>query len=596
MSSGISCDSYCYPKDDPYLLLYFDCHRHPKLKTYFSDDGSFVLIDGEIYNFGGAGSEGALSLKNQAAKLWALYRAHGDDLFQELDGVASIVLWDARHEKLFCVRDRWGAVPSYFKEKEGVLVWCSSLPAVLKVTGFEGINRAAMDYYLGTGHLPAPWSLAQGISKLKPAHLITAKRNSAIRVARYFKPTGRPKFHLSAEEVTDRLDSYFKESLKRRVREGEKIGVLLSGGVDSKLLAGQLQAIGQDFDCYTFRYSEYEGEFNEGGEAKKAADHLGVPYHDVEFGPRDISHNFDTMIRNFGEPFGYGLHSSMLQRIGTNGEIALLNGAGPDRWYLHLWDRLSLGLAAVPEFGRNVLTGMIPILRKVSASSQPALLKNVYYKIGRLAHGATIITWGLERRISPRFIGIMHPEPYRHCLYFDDEWLPEAHEEVRALLEETRNEFDDESDRDAISFTAQQYFPSEGILTWNHWWGEASGLQVRFPYFDSEFYEFVMRLARRGKDKDDMRHLARKFLGPEMSHSPKIGQTIPLQGWFRNELRDFVRDQLSENRVIDSGLFDPETVSVMVNQHIEGKADHAWHIWPMMAVLKWQELARSGDW
>lgn len=587
---------YQFPESDPFLFLYFDPLRQPDLKSFFHGDGSFLVLDGEIYNLQELATAAGIREGDEAETLFDLFRSQCDGLLEQIDSIASLIIWDAPRGRLLVLRDRWGAVPGFYKIEDGILCWSSSLPGLLKVVGYQGVNLPAMDYYLGTGHIPAPWTLAKGISKVKPAHLISASREAIGRVERYWRPTGKPKLELSPEETSEQLDFLLKQSIRRRVKDTENIGVLISGGVDSKLLAAEVKDIGCQFETFTFRYTDYEGDFNEGFEAGKAAKHLGVHCSEIDYGPGDVRDNLDWMIRSYGEPFGFGLHSSMINRIGTDGAVTLLNGAGPDRWYQHLWERLSLQYRRLPRVAQYLGVQSLPVLQSIGSASWPSQLAPLYHKIGRLAHGGQIITWGAERQVTPRFIGIINPEPYREVMHRDKSWVSQAHEEIRAILEETCNEFAGESDEDKLAFTAQQYFPSEGILSWNHWWGEAAGIQIRFPYFDRDLCAFAMRLPRAGKDKDDIRRLARQHLGEEMSQSPKIGQTIPLQGWFRNQLQDFVRDQLSPDRVIWSGLFDPKTVEAMLDQHIDGTADHAWHIWPAIAVLKWQDLATSGDW
>ena len=105
-----------------------------------------------------------------------------------------------------------------------------------------------------------------------------------------------------------------------------------------------------------------------------------------------------------------------------------------------------------------------------------------------------------------------------------------------------------------------------------------------------------MRLPRTGKHKDDIRRLAAKYLGPEMAYSPKIGQTVPIEQWFRTGLREFLLDQLSPSRLERSGVFNLETVQTMIDQHLRGETNHAFHLWPIITVLKWQEIASSGEW
>ncbi len=587
---------YRFPDDDPVVALYVNTARQPAVKFHINNDGSFLVIDGEVYNLDEIAAPDNGQVHDEARTLFNLYRSQGEDIFGQLDASASIVVWDSQEERLLILRDRWGAVPSYYKEENDVLCWASNIPTLLQVVGYEGINLPALDCFLGTGHSPAPSTLAAGIRKLQPAHLLTAGQRSSVRIARYWRPTGQPKLILSPEEATERLDFHLKRSLNRRVKPGEDLALLLSGGVDSKLLAATLQDLGHLFRAYTFRYTEYEGEFNEAGEAERTARYLDIPFTEIPYEPSDITNQLDWMVKSYGEPFNHGLHSSVIGRLGSEGATALFNGAGPDGWYLTSWDKISLMYSKLPNVVLDLLARTIPPLRKLGSATRPDSLSWVYAKSGRLAHGAEIISWGARRRVSPRFIGIWNPEPYRNGLYRHSDWITEGRQQVDAILEQVRQDFHGENERDRIVFTARQLLSAEATFYYSHWWSRGAGLQLRTPYLDSDLNEFAMRLPRTDLEKIDLRRLAAKYLGPDMAYSPKIGQTVPIEQWFRTGLREFLLDQLSPSRLERSGIFNIATVQTMIDQHLRGAANHAFHLWPMITVLKWQDLASSGEW
>ena len=207
-----------YPEKNPFIFLYFDPTQQPALKSYFHEDGSFLVLDGEVYNLHELAPENGARRHDEAATMFDLYRSQGDGAF---GNAASILIWDSRQERLVILRDRWGAVPGFYKEKNGILCWSSKLPGLLKVAGYEGVNLPAMDYYLGSGHIPAPWTLARGISKVQPAHLLSASRRASTRIERYWRPTGQPKLDLRPDQTTERLGNFLKQSLRRRVNRDE---------------------------------------------------------------------------------------------------------------------------------------------------------------------------------------------------------------------------------------------------------------------------------------------------------------------------------------------------------------------------------------
>lgn len=143
---------------------------------------------------------------------------------------------------------------------------------------------------------------------------------------------------------------------------------------------------------------------------------------------------------------------------------------------------------------------------------------------------------------------------------------------------------------------ARQLLSAEATFYYSHWWNRGAELQLRTPYLDLDLNEFAMRLPRSDLQKLDLRRVAERYLGRDMAYSPKIGQTVPIQQWFQTSLRDFLIDQLSASRLEASGVFDVEAVQSMIDEHLRGTANHAFHLWPIITVLRWQECAASGDW
>jgi asparagine synthase (glutamine-hydrolysing) len=568
----------------------------PALHYYIDEDGSFLVIDGDIFNLDEIASDEVRDQRNPAKSLFELYRSRGEEVFAKLDGGASIALWDSRKGSFLGCRDHQGIVPSYYREHAGVLCWASNVPTLLSVFGYSGIDLPALDFFLGSGCCPAPWTMAKGFSKLPPAHFLRAGYRERSRIERYWRPSGQPKIGTDPQEAAGHLKDLLLKALRRRTPGGEDYGVMLSGGIDSRMLVAGLREIGRDFRAFTFRYEDYDGQFNEAGEASKTADQFGVELEEVPFRPDDIPANLDWMVKAYGEPIGHGLHTSMMSRIQAPGGMVLLNGAGTDVLYVVRWDRIALNYARLPIFMQRMGSAMIPLFDRIGELRRPGPLSPLYAKSARLAHGAKIIAWAAERGVTAELTGIWNPVFYRTGLYSDKTWIADAHRDRDALLADLLETYAEENKRDRIVIIDRELTTSEATLYWNHWWGRASGHRVRFPYLDQDVDAYVLRLNRWGKDKDDWRCVAERLLDKESANAPKIGQTVPIHDWFRKPLKDFVMDQLSPARVARSGIFDPEAVQRLTESHMRKDGQHAFRLWPIITTLRWQDLAASGKW
>jgi asparagine synthase (glutamine-hydrolysing) len=374
--------------------------------------------------------------------------------------------------------------------------------------------------------------------------------------------------------------------------------VLLSGGVDSRLiLAGLCRLLdlpGSSFDTFTFRYADYRGVWNENEPARATAEHFGTRHHEIAYGPRDVAAGLDWMLRAYGEPFSFGLHSSMLRDVAATGVRALLNGAGPDGWYLDPRNDRGLRYARLPRPLRAALRGSAGVLRRLGSASRPRSLWRLYAAAGDLGYAMEPAILCGETGRPARCTGIILSEELRRRLYTDSTWVDQADRAADALFESARADFGDESPRDTVTFLHRHFVNAEGTLHWNHWWGRAHGITVRFPYFDGALLAFANRLPRRGRDKDEVRAFAATLMPHEMACAPKIPQTIPIRAWLRGPLRDFLQDQLAPARLAKQGFFEPSEVERLVKEHLKGGMAHEWKLWVLLAVTAWEDLASRG--
>jgi len=162
----------------------------------------------------------------------------------------------------------------------------------------SNIYLPALDYFLGNGRIPGPWTLAEGVKRIPAGHVLTVSRDGRAKLRRYWRPVGQPKIRLNAKEKIERAGELFKQSLHRRVSPDIRTGVLLSSGIDSTLIVAVLRKmLNASFDTFTFRYDEYDGNYNEVDQARATADYFGVKHHELIFRPSDIPKWLSLLLR-----------------------------------------------------------------------------------------------------------------------------------------------------------------------------------------------------------------------------------------------------------------------------------------------------------
>ena len=434
------------------------------------------------------------------------------------------------------------------------------------------------------------------VEKVPPAHVLRISANGGLDVRRYWRPRGQPKMRLEERESTSRLGALFEQSLRRRSSGAGRLGVLLSAGVDSKLIvAGLANTLGASFSTFTFHYTDYEGEFNELDEARQTADHFGTDHHELLLRPSDVADNLEWMLRAHGEPFTWGLHSFLLRDVVSAGVDTLLNGAGPDGWYLDQHNSDGLRYARLPAPILAMWRASFRLVRQLNTLSRPASFWPLYAAANDMVDRVEPALWCAETGLPSSLRGQILTDEWRTAFYDDAGRARQCLGDQRRLLRDVMKDFSGENGRDPITFAHRHFRNAEGILQWNHWWGRAHGLAIRFPFFDNDLLDFVMRLPRESPDKGDVRRLAADYMPREMAYSPKIYQTVPIKNWFRGPLREFLCDHLAPDRLKRFGLFDSDVVQACVKGHLRGKNDNSWKLWAILTVVAWHELVSRGE-
>jgi asparagine synthase (glutamine-hydrolysing) len=567
-----------WPADAPLLAIAAANGCNPALQWAEGLDGSLALLDGEA--FGIAGDISQRPDDNEAAALLSLYAAKGPEGLAAMNGGAALAIFDAARRALLLFRDRYGQVPVFYAERPEGLYWASDLPSLLRIGVPGTLDLRTLDFFLAKGYAPAPWTFVEEIRKIPPAHYYRRGENDHGEARRYWVITGRPKIAFSRDETSARLGALIEQAIRRRIVSGGRTGALLSGGVDSALLVGCLATRTKaDVEAFTFRYSAYDGRYNEFDTAHETATYFQVPHHALDYGPADVAENIEQMARDYGEPFMWGIHSFNLHAVVATGTSALLTGAGVGDWILRpIEDRVML-VRRLPAPLLELATAPIPVVRFL----RPTLAR----------HADTFLRW-CRAAIPLAAMTPVMSAAYRRRIYRDPMLAESGQRATDELMDAMRRDMAEESDYDQFIFLRQRLFIAECNLFWNHAWARARGVAARHPYYDNDLQEFVMRLQWKARNKDELRRYAATVLPREKAYAPKVYHTIPLEHWFRGPLQGFLRDQLSVERLNRQGLFEPRAVGQLIDEHINGQAIHTWRLLGVLTVTVWLDAVLKG--
>ena len=558
----------------------------------------WVVLNGEIYNFPALrrrleGRGHRLKTQSDTETLVHLYEDEGPEMVSLLDGMFAFALWDADRGLLLLARDRLGKKPLVYRHEPGRLLFASQLKSLLQVPGLpRHIDPQALDEYLTYQYVPHPRTIWQGISKLPPGHL-AVYREDRLEVRSYWQPDFRVEERLPAGEYASRLRSQITAAVEARLQSEVPLGAFLSGGVDSTIVVGLMrQLLGGPLRTFSIGFPV--PEYDETRYARLAAERFQTIHEEFRVEPKAVD-ILPRLVWHFDEPFAdsSALPTWYLAELTRQHVTVALTGDGGDELFAGYPRYAAVWLADVldrwPAVFRWLVAG--PYWRWIPSSSRQK---------SRLRHWKRFAD-GFSHRPARRYLEwiSIFGEARRAWLYREEHLarLPDADplEFLTRALVRARG-------RDAVTAVSLAnlltYLPCD-LMTKVDTASMAFGLECRQPFLDHRVVELAARMpaglkfrqpwvhgARRGKRI--LREAFANLLPPPIRRRRKMGFGVPLDHWFRHEMRDFAREVLLDPQTQSREFFRPEAVERLFDDHVTGRADHSQRLWSLLVLELWQ--------
>jgi asparagine synthase (glutamine-hydrolysing) len=546
-----------------------------------NEDGTVVVVfNGEIYNHESLRTEligrgHRFTSRSDTECLAHLYEEYGDELVTHLRGMFAFAIWDERRSRLLLARDRVGKKPLYWRSTGDGLAFASELKALLEDPTFDrSVDQVALHHYLTYQYVPAPWSIYAGTQKLPPGHVLTWQ-NGATTIRRYWRVDFTPQPVASTDEACERLRELLLEATRIRMVSERPLGAFLSGGVDSSAVVAAMARQSTE-PVKTFSIGFDESRYDERQYARAVAARYGTDHHELVVRPSALS-VLPTLAWHFDEPFAdsSAIPSYYVAQLSRQHVTVVLNGDGGDecfggyRRYAYL-----AACARIPS--SRLATATLVRLAPVLASR-------------RVGRALKALGEPAPRRYA-RLMSYFAPEQ-KYALYTDA--LREHLDGVDSywLLDEVFRESAADSDVGrAIDADVNTYLPGD-LLVKVDITTMANSLEARSPFLDHVLLEWAASLPtelkiRRGRTKHILKQAVADWLPPEVLDRPKMGFAVPLAQWLRGELRDFSHDLLTDQTARGRGLFRPEAVADLLNEHDRG-INHSSRLWALIQFEQW---------
>lgn len=571
-----------------------------------NEDGTiWTVFNGEIYNFPALRNRleargHTLRTHTDTEVLVHLYEDEGVGLFALLRGMFALAIWDAPRRTLVLGRDRLGQKPLVYRLDQGGrrLLFASELKALLALPESElprTVDPLALDRYLTYGNVPHPGTILQGVYKLPPAHH-AVWHDGQLTLGRYWEPDWDAEASLKPGEDVARLRELLTDAVREQMVADVPLGAFLSGGIDSTIIVGLMQQASTQ-PVRTFSIGFDDPAFDETGYAETAAQFLGTVHQSFRVEPRAWE-ALPKLADLFDEPFAdsSALPTWYVARETRNAVTVALTGDAGDELFAG-YDRyralaLSMALDRLPAGPRRLLSGPVARMLPVSVEAKTRLRR--------------VRRWleAIGEPLVSRYLTWMHlfDEPARMALY-SDAWLDALAAAAAERPEEADptnvlgRAFDAAPNRDPVTRAMVAdiltYLPCD-LLVKVDMASMAHSLECRGPFLDHRVVELAVSLPLRrklrlrgGRSKVVLKEAFADLLPKEIRHRPKMGFGVPLDRWFRGPLKDELRAVLLDPVARARGLFRPEAVARLVDEHIERQADHAYKLWGLLMLELW---------
>lgn len=563
-----------------------------------NEDGSiWIAFNGEIYNYQELRKElihqgHQFKTESDTEVIVHLYEEQGTKCVEHLRGMFALAIWDERRQRLFLARDRIGQKPLFYREQAGSLSFASELKSLLQMPdAVRTVDPHAIDLFLAYQYVPHPWSILKGYQKLPPGHRAVYEKGT-LSVERYWSPPyqnpeSNSQFPFqTSKQWSDELRDRLTESVRIRMRSDVPLGAFLSGGIDSTIIAGLMQSM-SDRPVHTFSIGFPVKQFDERSYAREAAKMLGTDHHEYVVEPEALE-MLPRLAWHYDEPFAdsSAIPTMYLSQVTRQEVTVALSGDGGDELFAG-YDRYR-AVAISQWFDR------LPSLVKKSMTA------SIWQKLP-----ASVEQKSFRRRVK-RFLAGLAVHPERRYLkwvgIFDTERRLEMYSpEFREQL----NEFDTDQflldayqlcpDRDFVTRTTAtdvlSYLPCD-ILTKVDIASMAHSLECRSPFLDHHVAELAAAMPlklkmNKGRGKQILTDTFSDFLPESIQTRKKMGFGVPLNSWFRHELKPLLFDVLLDQRALDRCIFDPTAVEQLISEHLNLQWDHSARLWSLLVLEMW---------
>lgn len=566
----------------------------------FNEDKSIILVfNGEIYNYIQLRND--LIVKGHEFKsesdsevLVHLYEERGTEMVNDIRGMFTFAIFDTKSEKLFIARDHFGIKPLYCYHENSFFAFSSELKALLE----HPKVHLEIDHESILNHLcflwnPFPKTMASNCFKLEPGFAMLFEKNELVKKWQYYDiPFNGTRSGLKAEEAIEELDRLLESSIEEQLVSDVPLGLFLSGGIDSSLIAAYYRKLRPDQKIVAFTIdiqgADMEGNPNDLPYARRVAKDLNIDLEEIIVTPEQVLEYIEELTYILDEPLAdpAAINVLLITEIARKkGFKVLLSGAGGDDIFSgyrrHLALQIDQKLNKIPEG-----------IKKIAAKFGKTLPvgNSKLRKARKFLEGADL---PLKERIFNYYFWMNEPQARSILTEEIKAELKDYHPTQR--LEKAFNQIPSELEPlNQMLYLESKFFLVDHNLNYTDKMSMFASVETRVPFLDQRIVDFAAKLPIEYKIKDGqakwiLKKVAEKYLDHEIIYRKKTGFGAPLRDWVKTDLQDLLDKYLCNEKLDEHGVFNFTEVQKLITANNSGKVDAAYSIFSILCITIWLE-------
>jgi len=578
-------------------LSIIDVSEKASQPMYSSNREVVIVFNGEIFNFKELRKEledkgYIFQSESDTEVVLNLYIEYGIESVQMLNGFFAYTVYDTRTKVVYIVRDRFGIKPLVFCQNEDSIIFASEMKALMSVAGPFEIDFASLQLYLRLTYVPPPYTMLKGVSKLMPGHYLKIEKNTCTEVC-YYKLLYE-KSSLTYREYPDvkkRLFDLLNEVIGMQLVSDVPLGCFLSGGIDSSIIAALASKHINGLQTYSIGFKD-DPYYDETKYAEMLAKLHSTKHTSFALTTKDLYDAVFDMLEYIDEPFAdsSALAVYVLSRETKKNVTVALSGDGADE----IFGGYNKYIAEYNIRNRSVLSN--------------SLIKNTSFVWNLFPQSRATYITDVIRKVN-KYSKTLQLKPAERYWFLSTFTSKEMVRELVNISDNNeylkRKEFltslvHDNSDINEIMLADIAMVLSGDMLPKVDMMSMANSLEVRPPFLDYRVVEFAFDIPVSFKidgfqNKKILRDTFGHLLPKEILHRGKHGFEVPMNTWFKNEMRQYVTDELfSESFIASQGIFEYSEVKKLMHIVFNKKHhDYQALFWSLIVFQYWYKKYSS---